>query len=85
MNTPDEQKGVRPPKTKLPLVPGDVGKMVTALQGALVAKGYSVGPHGPTGVFDKHTTTALEAFQDNEALPVRPLCDQAVWSALGLR
>ena len=29
-------------------------------------------------------TAALEAFQDNKALPVRPLCDKDCWTALYL-
>jgi peptidoglycan hydrolase-like protein with peptidoglycan-binding domain len=68
----------------LPLVPGDTGPLVTQMQGALVAKGFSVGPSGPTGTFDDDTLTALEAFQDNNALPVQPKCDQQCWTALGL-
>jgi peptidoglycan hydrolase-like protein with peptidoglycan-binding domain len=63
--------------------PGAAGDMVSALQYALIANGYSVGPAGATGRFDDSTTSAVEAFQDNSALPVQPLCDQATWAALG--
>jgi N-acetyl-anhydromuramyl-L-alanine amidase AmpD len=62
------------------LVPGATGDMVKALQYALVANGYAV----PTsGTFDDATTGALEAFQDDKSLPMRPLCDKADWAALG--
>lgn len=65
------------------LAPGAKGDMVKSLQHALIAHGYSVGPAGPNGVFDDATTSALEAFQDNAALPVQPRCDKATWAALG--
>lgn len=62
------------------LAPGATGDMVKALQHALIVNGYAA----PTnGAFDDATTGALEAFQDNNALPVRPLCDKATWAALG--
>ena len=62
------------------LCPGATGDMVSALQHALIANGYAA----PTsGTFDDATTAALEAFQDGNALPVRPLCDTATWAALG--
>ena len=68
----------------LPLRPGDTGPMVTQMQNALTAKGFFIGPAGANGVFNEDTLTALETFQDNEALPVQPLCDQQCWTALGL-
>jgi len=62
------------------LCPGATGNMVSALQHALIANGYAA----PTnGTFDNATTAALEAFQDSNALPVRPLCDKTTWAALG--
>jgi peptidoglycan hydrolase-like protein with peptidoglycan-binding domain len=64
------------------LVPGATGEIVKALQHALIANGCSVGADGANGVFNDDTTSALEAFQDNAALPVQPLCDQACWTAL---
>jgi peptidoglycan hydrolase-like protein with peptidoglycan-binding domain len=64
------------------LAPGATGDMVKALQHALIANGYSVGTAGANGIFGDDTTTALEAFQDNAALPVQPLCDTACWTAL---
>jgi peptidoglycan hydrolase-like protein with peptidoglycan-binding domain len=67
-----------------PVVPGETGKRVSAMQEALVSRGYSVGPAGIDGKFGPDTTAALEAFQDNEALTVRPSCDEATWLALGL-
>ena len=66
-----------------PLVPGATGDMVRALQHALIANGNSVGPAGANGIFGDDTTAALEAFQGDNALPVRPLCDKATWAALG--
>jgi len=66
------------------LVPGDRGDAVKQMQRALIAKGYSCGKAGIDGIFGSDTLTALEAFQDNEALTVQPKCDEATWSALGL-
>jgi peptidoglycan hydrolase-like protein with peptidoglycan-binding domain len=71
--------------SRLPLVPGDSGDLVKEMQHALIAKGYSVGPAGVNGKFDKDTLSALEAFQDNAALTVQPRCDKADWAALGLK
>lgn len=64
------------------LFPGDDGRLLAQLQGALVGKGYSVGPAGADGNDD--TLTALEAFQSDNALPVQPKCDQQCRTALGL-
>jgi N-acetylmuramoyl-L-alanine amidase len=69
---------------RLPLVPGAKGDLVKQMQTALIDKGFSVGPHGADGIFNAATLTALEAFQDNNALSVRPECDQQCWTALGL-
>ena len=52
------------------------------MQRALIKKGYSIHPTGPHGQDD--TLTALEAFQDDSALPVQSKCDQQCWTALGL-
>ncbi len=68
----------------LPLRPGDTGPMVTQMQNALIGKGFSVGSDGANGNFNNDTLNALESFQDNNALPVQPLCDQQCWTALGL-
>jgi peptidoglycan hydrolase-like protein with peptidoglycan-binding domain len=68
----------------LPLVPGAKGSLVRKMQLALIKKGYSVGPKGANGNFDPDTLVALEAFQDNDALPVQPKCDDQCWQALGL-
>jgi peptidoglycan hydrolase-like protein with peptidoglycan-binding domain len=68
----------------LPLKPGDTGPMVTQMQNAIIAKGFSVGPAGANGIFNPDTLSGLEAFQDDNALPVQPLCDQQCWTALGL-
>jgi hypothetical protein len=64
------------------LFPGDDGRLLTQLQGALVRKGYSVGPAGADA--NDNALTALEAFQDDHALPVQPKCDQHCRTALGL-
>ena len=63
------------------IVPGESGHWVR-MQRALIRKGYSVGPADADG--NDETLTALEAFQDNNALPVQPTCDQQCWTALGL-
>jgi hypothetical protein len=52
------------------------------MQRALIRKGYSILPADALGQDD--TLTALEAFQDDSALPVQPKCDQQCWAALGL-
>ncbi len=70
--------------SSLPLNPGDSGPLVQQMQGALVAKGFFIGPAGADGNFNDDTLTALETFQDNDALPVQALCDQQCWTALGL-
>jgi len=66
------------------LAPGDRGDAVKQMQRALIDKGFSCGAAGIDGIFGKDTLAALEAFQDNAALTVQPLCDEATWSALGL-
>ena len=68
----------------LPLVPGATGDLVKQMQGALIKKGFSIGPGGADGVFNEDTLMALEAFQDDNALPVQPKCDQQCWTALDL-
>jgi hypothetical protein len=60
------------------IVPGE-GHWVK-MQHALIKKGYSIHPTGAHGEDD--TLTALEAFQDDSALPVQPKCDQQCWTAL---
>ena len=68
---------------KIPrLAPGSTGEMVKAMQHALIANGFSVGTAGADGKFGNQTQTALEAFQDDNALPVQPTCDRACWAAL---
>jgi Putative peptidoglycan binding domain len=64
--------------------PGDSGPLVTRMQGALIKKGYSAGPAGADGNFNDDTLTALQAFQDDNALPVQRTCDQQCWNGLGL-
>ena len=68
----------------LPLVPGNSGPMVQQMQSAIIAKGFFVGPDGANGKFSDDTLNGLMAFQDNDALPVKPECDQQCWTALGL-
>lgn len=64
------------------LFPGDDGRLLAQLRGALVGKGYSVGPAGTDA--NDSTLAALEAFQDNKGLPVQPKCDRQCRTALGL-
>jgi hypothetical protein len=54
------------------------------MQEALVAKGFSIGEAGANSNFNDDTLRALNTFQDDNALPVQALCDQACWKALGL-
>ena len=68
----------------LPLGVGDSGPLVTQLQGALIKNGYSVGLAGADGTLNDDTLAALGVFQDNNALPVQPSCDQQCWTTLGL-
>jgi hypothetical protein len=67
-------------KAAIGIVPGE-GHWLK-MQHALIKKGYSILPTGPHG--QDNTLTALEAFQDDSALPVQPKCDQPCWTALGL-
>jgi hypothetical protein len=71
-----------PETTTVVLFPGDDGRLLAQMQGALIGKGYSVGPAGADG--NDNTLAALEAFQGDNALPVQPSCDQQCRSALGL-
>jgi len=75
------------PERKLDLgmagVPGNGSALVTQVQSALIKKGYSVGLAGADGNLTNNTLTALEAFQDDNALPVQPKCDQQCRTALG--
>ena len=64
------------------LAPGATGDMVKALQNALIANGFSVGTSGADGRFGDQTRSALQTFQDDNALPVQPFCDKACWAAL---
>jgi peptidoglycan hydrolase-like protein with peptidoglycan-binding domain len=68
--------------TAVILFPGDDGRLLSQLQGALVRNGYSVGSGGADA--NDNTLTALEAFQDNNGLPVQPRCDPPCRTALGL-
>lgn len=63
---------------------GDGSPLVTQMQGKLIKKGYLIGAVGADGNFNDNTLTALEAFQDNNALPVQTKCNQQCWTALGL-
>ena len=67
-------------KGPIGIVPGE-GHWLK-MQRALIKKGYSILPSRPPG--QDNTLTALEAFQDDSALPVQPKCDQQCWTALGL-
>src|SRR5215218_3738193 len=58
------------------------GRTVVEIRAALIRHGYSVGPPGAT--FNEETLTALLAFQDNNALPVQPTCDQQCWTTLNM-
>ena len=62
------------------LAPGATGEMVMALQHALMANGFSPGSFD--GKFGPQTQSALQTFQDDNALPVQPVCDKACWAAL---
>ena len=81
---PEQATDQTPADLALPLTPGASGLFVKLMQGALIAKGSSVGPAGANGNFNDDTLVALQAFQDNNALPVQPKCDRECWSALGL-
>lgn len=70
------------PSIRLPIVASDSGLRVKLMQKALIGRGYFVGPAGADGEFNEHTMTALEAFQDNNALPIAPQCDQQCWNEL---
>ena len=75
---PEQEPGSPPP------APGDCGLLVARMQGKLIEEGYSVASTGADGYFGDGTLTALGAFQDNNALPVQPMCVHQCWAALGL-
>jgi peptidoglycan hydrolase-like protein with peptidoglycan-binding domain len=52
------------------------------IQLALIKKGYWIGYPGADGSFNEATITALNTFQDNNALSVQLTCDQQCRTAL---
>jgi uncharacterized protein (TIGR02594 family) len=82
--------GIRRPNVNAPaeqvaadtLAPGAVGRMVTALQSALAAKGFD--PGGIDGEFGPLTSAALSSFQRAQNLPVTGIADPATIKTLGL-
>jgi hypothetical protein len=63
------------------LTKGDTGPMVSAVQQALLSRGYEV---SVTGTFDDATVTAVKKFQKNVNLPVVGKAGPATRAALGL-
>lgn len=64
--------------------PAMQGNDVKALQQALEAKGYSVGPDGVDGIFGEGTETAVKAFQTSAGVKVDGIVGDATRSALGI-
>jgi uncharacterized protein (TIGR02594 family) len=64
------------------LSPGSVGRVVTALQSALAAKGFD--PGGIDGEFGPLTSAAVSSFQRAQNLPVTGIADPAMLKILGL-
>jgi peptidoglycan hydrolase-like protein with peptidoglycan-binding domain len=65
----------------LPIISSDSGLRVKRLQEALISRGYYIGAVAD-GDFNEDTIAALGTFQDNNALPVEPQCDQQCWTEL---
>jgi uncharacterized protein (TIGR02594 family) len=64
------------------LAPGAVGRAVTALQTALLAKGFD--PGGIDGEFGSLTSAAISGFQRAQNLPVTGIADPATLKILAL-
>lgn len=61
---------------------GDAGAQVVAVQKALIAAGFFVGPFGADGIFGNATESALRAFQAENNLPVTGDADDATRNLL---
>jgi len=72
----------RQPRATDVLAEGSVGADVTALQTALVARGFQAGPID--GEFGPLTQAAVTAFQTAQGLPVIGIADNATLRALGI-
>ena len=61
---------------------GMTGKDVEALQGILIAKGYSCGSYGSDGDFGDKTHDAVRNFQTDRKIEVDGICGQQTWKEL---
>ena len=61
---------------------GMTGKDVEALQGILIAKGYSCGSYGSDGDFGDKTHDAVRNFQTDKKIEVDGICGQQTWKEL---
>ena len=67
----------------LPLVKfGDKGETVLAVQGMLIARGFSVGPDGADGDFGYNTRNGVLNFQRYKKLTLDGIVGPEVWRAL---
>lgn len=79
---PDKKKLV----SGLPLLKfGSKGVPVVAMQGVLIARGYSCGPDGADGDFGYNTQNAVGRFQKDFGLTVDKKVGDETWTALMLR
>ncbi len=62
---------------------GCTGLDVRALQAALIAHGFDVGPDGADGDFGANTEKAVKAYQAAANLPVTGVADKATISSIG--
>ena len=68
---------------KAPILrPGDNGKSVKAMQGALIALGYSCGPDGADGGYGNNTKNAVKNFQLYYGLGTDGICGEKTWGCL---
>ena len=67
----------------LPMVKyGMKGETVRAVQGILIARGFSVGPDGADGDFGYNTKNGLLNFQRYKHLTLDAICGEQTWKAL---
>lgn len=79
----DPEPTHKPTKEDKPtLRKGSKGAYVTALQTALIQKGYSLPKYGADGSFGNETLAAVKAFQKDAGLKADGIVGAATWAAL---
>lgn len=80
---PDKIQSKKTCTVELPVLKkGDSGRVVKAMQGLLIARGYSCGDRGADGDFGDATEKALHRFKTDNDLKVTSNCGAQTWAAL---